>query len=260
MTDKIMEHIYTFESFIGKIEEGLIKTYDIDKTIEDIDRTISSYNLNYKINKINNNTFEIFIDEFNKIPYLKEIIEYLLDKCFNLYGWFPSSLKVTNFFGAKSKFNFEKDYLLNPSNNISDVIITFESKFDKIEDNIPESLYHLSIQQYEKQTLKYGLIPKGKSKLSSHDYDGRIYLCKSIEDCKVLINPMKIFYSKEKDSILYSGKNNKKFYNKNTKWIIYEINTKVANITKLYKDPNYLSGYYYLNNIPIESIKVVDRE
>jgi hypothetical protein len=256
-----MEYVYTFESFINKLNEGLIKSYDIDRTTQDIDRLLSSYNLKYTIDILNNNTFEIFIDDFDKIKYLKETIEYILNTLFNLYGWFPSKLEVTNFFGATNKFNFMKDYLLNPSNHLKDIKITFESKFDKVDTDIPQKLYHLSIQQYEKDILQKGILPKSKSKLSSHDYDGRVYLCKSIDNCKNLINPMDIFYSKEKNSILYSGKNNKKIYNKNTKWVIYEIDTQIGNIETLYQDPNYPNvGYYYINSIKKDAIKVIDKE
>lgn len=251
--------VQNFETFIQKIEEGLIKTYDIDRTLSDLDRIIS-YDIKYSLNKLNNNTFELFMDEFDKITYKKEKIEYILDSLFNLYGWFPSILKVTNFFGNTNKFNFNKDYILNPSNNLLNISIIFESKFDKIETNIPDKLYHLSIQQYENSILKQGIILKGKSKLSSHFYDGRIYLCKTLDSCKNLINPMKIFYSKEKDNILYSGKNPKKIYNKNTKWIIFEIDSEIARINKLYTDPNYLTGYYYLDNISSNSIRIIEKE
>ena len=153
-----------------------------------------------------------------------------------------------------------KDYLLNPSNHLKNIKITFESKFDKIDTNIPKKLYHLSIQQYEKDIQQKGILTKGKSKLSSHDYDSRVYLCKSIDDCKNLINSMILFYSKEKDSILYSGKNKKRIYDKNIKWIIYEIDTEIGNIKRLYQDPNYINGYYYLDNIKKEAIRIIDEE
>jgi hypothetical protein len=253
-----MEYIYTFESFINKIEEGLIKSYDINKTLEDLNRTISIYNLDFNLNKLNNNTFELSINNFDKIEYRKETINFILDNVFNLYGWFPSKLEVINFFGAKNTFSFNSDYLFNPQNKISDIKITFEAKFDLLDKDIPKKLYHLSIQHYMNSVLKFGLITKGKSKLTTHD--SRVYLCKNSNDCKILINAMIMHYSKEKDSILYSGNNPNKVYNKNTKWIIYEINTELAGIKKLYKDPNYINGYYYLNNIPKESISIFDIE
>ena len=52
--------------------------------------------------------------------------------------------------------------------------------------------------------------------------------------------------------------NNKKD-NLNDKWIIYEINTSGLDI-KLYKDPNYINGYYIIDNIPSDLIKIIDKE
>ena len=85
-----MEYVYTFESFITKLNEGLIKSYDINKTTQDIDRLLKSHNLKYSISIINNNTFEISIDDLDRIKYLKLTIDDILIRLFNLYGWFPS--------------------------------------------------------------------------------------------------------------------------------------------------------------------------
>ena len=71
---------------------------------------------------------------------------------------------------------------------------------------------------------------------------------------------MQLFYGEEKIDIIRNPNNPMGKYNKNTKWIIYEIDTEDANIDKLYKDPNYLNGYYYLDNINKKSIKVIDLE
>ena len=97
---------------------------------------------------------------------------------------------------------------------------------------------------------KLWTFPKSKSKLSSHT--DRIYLCKSIEDCEILIPQMKLYYSEERDTNLY--KLNNKKYRKDTKWIIYEISN-TSNL-KLYNDPR----YYTLENINPQDIKEVKRE
>jgi len=44
-----------------------------------------------------------------------------------------------------------------------------------------------------------------------------------------------------------------------TKWIIYEIDTNNLSIN-LYKDPNYDNGYYIIDNIPKEKIKIIEEE
>lgn len=87
-----------------------------------------------------------------------------------------------------------------------------------------------------------------KSKLSSHI--DRIYLCKSIDNCKILIPQMKLYYFEEKDNNIYKLGNKK--YKKNIKWIIYEINN--SNDIILYKDHRYLNGF------SPENINEIERE
>ncbi len=250
---------YDFEIFISKINEGLIKTYDIDKTISDLHKLLSNYHLKYEVVP-EDNKFKLVIDELDKIENKELVFDSILSSLFNLYGWFPSTMIVQNFFGNKKELKFIKEYLIRPKNNIINAEISFESKFDIVDSNIPTKLYHLSIQQYEENILKNGISPKAKSKLSNHDYDGRIYLCKYLKDCKLLVNRMKLFYSEEKDDIIYDPKNPKRKYNKNTKWIIFEIDTEKASIDKLYKDPNYPDGFYYLNSISPDSITIKEKE
>lgn len=253
-----MNTIYKFEDYINAINEGLIITYPIDKTINDITNLISSYNIDFKINNFNNK-FEIELDNISSIPNFEKILNIILDSLLNLYGWFPSKVKIVGIFGNSREYKFNKNYILYNLKNHKSATMTFESKFDEVT-QVPDRLYHLSIQQFSKDIDQKGLICKGKSKLTKHDYDGRIYLCKSIKDCKILIPRMKFFYEEEKLDIIRNPNNPRGKYNKNTKWIIYEIDTKLENIKKLYKDPNYLNGYYYLDNINRKSISVIDSE
>ena len=83
----------------------------------------------------------------------------------------------------------------------------------------------------------------------------RIYVCKTIEDCKILIPQMILHYNDIKNYHKYELGN--KRYRKNTDWIIYEINVKDIN---LYKDPRYMNGYYILDNINKESINIIEKE
>lgn len=253
-----MDHIYKFTDYLNKINERLIKTYPIEKTVKDVSDLISSYNINYSINKFDNK-FEILLDDIYSIINFDKILDIILDSLFNQYGWFPSKVKITGIFGNSREYKFNKNHILFNIKNHKSSLITFESKFDEIVD-VPEKLYHLSIQQYSKDIQQKGLICKGKSKLTRHDYDGRIYLCKSINDCLILINKMKLFYADEKLDIIRNPNNPNSKYNKNTKWVIYEIDSNKANISKLYKDPNYINGFYFLDNIDKKSIKIVDME
>lgn len=251
---------YTFDEFVHCLNEGLIKTYDIDITIESINNTIKNYNIKFNINKKLNNTFSIKFNDVYITRNIIEIIEIVISELFNLCGWFPSKMEMENIYNNKNTKKFDINNIKMYFKNLQSIEITFESKFDVKILNIPKKLYHLTIQEYEKNILKYGLITKYKSKLTSHDYDGRIYLCDTINKCKSLINKMNLYYKEEKYDILSDIRNKNKIYNKNTMWIIYEIDTETSNIDKLYIDPNFIGGYYYLNNIPINSLKIVDKE
>lgn len=251
---------YNFDEFVQYIKEGLIKTYESDKTIEGISDLIKSYNIQFEINKKTNNTFSIKFLNVHITRNIENIIEIVLSNLFNLYGWFPSKMEMENIYAMKNVKKFDKNEIYRYIKNLLSINITFESKFDIKEIEIPKKLYHLSIQEYEKNILKYGILPKHKSKLTTHDYDGRIYLCDSINKCKSLINSMKLFYKEEMYDILMDIKNSQKYYNKNIKWILFEIDSEQAKIDKLYQDPNFLGVYYYLNNIPKESIEILEKE
>lgn len=254
-----MEFLFTFEKYLNNLNEGLVKTYNIDKTYKDMNSHILWLNIKYSMVKDDvDNKIELTIDDLNITKDMDLKLNSIISYFFNLYGWFPSKMLNTNIYGLTRLQKFRKDELLLPT--IVKSKITFESKFDILIDNIPKKMYHLSIQQHEVDILKKGILPKSKSKLSLHDYDGRIYLCGKILPCSNLITSMRIFYSEEKDSIIYNSKNHKKTYNKNTKWVIFEIDTNKANIKKIYKDPNYIDGYYYLDNIPKEAIKIIKKE
>jgi hypothetical protein len=254
-----MDHVYRFDDYLNKISEGLIQTYPISKTIQDIDKLISSYNIPFKIIQLES-SFKIELKNIWSIPNFDKILDIILSSLFNQYGWFPSKVRINGIFGNTREYPFNKSYILFNIRNIESCIITFESKFDKVENDIPDKLYHLSIQQYEEDIKQKGLICKGKSKLTRHDFDGRIYLCKNVTNCKVLIPRMQLYYKEEMFDIINNPNNPKGKYNKNTKWIIYEIDTQKADISKLYKDPNFLGGFYYLNNIRKESISIFEKE
>jgi len=159
-------------------------------------------------------------------------------------------MKMVNISSMSNLIIYNQEYLLSNSSYISEVDITYESKFDNLVNNIGK-LYHLSIQEYKSSIIKNGIVPKSKSKLSAHL--DRIYVCETIDMCEALINDMRLNYS-----IKYHVDNRKR--NKlNTKWIIYEIDSSSLKIN-IYKDPNYQGGYYIIDNIPPDKISVAKEE
>ena len=98
---------YNFDDFIQYLNEGLIKTYDIDFIIEKIKNTISNYNIPFTIVKKLNNTFTIRFENVHIIRNIVEIIEITISELFNLCGWFPSKMELENLYSMKNTKKFD---------------------------------------------------------------------------------------------------------------------------------------------------------
>ena len=232
-------------NYLEFIKEGLIKTQPADVVLRKV--IFLPNNLIYVINYTKSDNlihFEILF--FNKLSEISKTFDAIESYFINMMGWFPSMMKIISLSGMENDIQYNKDYLIKNMSFISKVNIIFESKFD-IESNIPDKLYHLSIKEFENSILKNGLSPKSKSKISYHD--SRIYVCKSILNCKSLIPNMEMIYNQQK----WSNPKSKI----NDDWIIYEIDTSGLDID-LYYDPNYIGGYYLLKNTPSNNIKIVE--
>ena len=232
-------------NYLEFIKEGLIKTQPADVVLRKV--IFLPNNLIYVINYTKSDNlihFEILF--FNKLSEISKTFDAIESYFINMMGWFPSMMKIISLSGMENNIQYNKDYLIKNMSFISKVNIIFESKFD-IESNIPDKLYHLSIKEFENSILKNGLSPKSKSKISYHD--SRIYVCKSILNCKSLIPNMEMIYNQQK----WSNPKSKI----NDDWIIYEIDTSGLDID-LYYDPNYIGGYYLLKNTPSNNIKIVE--
>lgn len=234
-------------NYLDFINEGLIKTHPYNIVLNKVNFLPNNLIYNIKHTK-SDNLIHFEILHFNKLSDISTTFDAIESYFINMMGWFPSTMIITNLSGMFNSMQYNRDYLIKNMNFLDKVNIIFESKFDT-ETNIPNKLYHLSIQEFEKSILKSGISPKTKSKISYHD--SRIYLCKHILGCKALIPKMKMIYNQQK----WSNPKSKI----NDKWIIYEIDTTGLDM-KLYSDPNYIGGYYTLINIPTKSIKIIDKE
>lgn len=234
--------VLKFEEYLEKINEGLIKSYDINFTIDKMKQHLNVLNVPFEVDKNPNKTIKLTLFKFNKIL-IDELFNLLNTTMTNLLGWFPSYMFLKTTSGMSNQMNYDEEYLKKSYEYLDKVSLIYESKFDEVVE-LPEKLYHISIQEYENSILSIGICPKSKNKLSSHG--DRIYVCEKLEDCIELIPKMKFyFWSKQKI---------------NTKWVIYEIKTTGLNL-KLYKDPNYMDkGFYLLGNIPPNNIKTIKKE
>jgi len=244
------------KDYIDYLNEGLIKTYDPDLFIPNLDKSLklmgnNSVNFSYSKEKIN---IEILNLNLFGGERCKLLIDMIVSSICNIGGYFASDMTLTNLMGNSMIKKFDYDFIIQNSNNISLLKVTFESKFPPVVDNIPDKLYHLSIQEYEDTIKKRGIFPKSKSKSTTHL--DRIYVCREIKDCKNLIPQMNYYYSTEKDFQIYQLNHQK--YSKNIEPQIWEIDNRDQFIKKMYLDPNYINGYFILENIPNKKLRIID--
>jgi hypothetical protein len=224
------------EEYNLNLEEGLIKTIEIGKAISILKKQFQDINVYiYKINK-EINSFKINIDR----PSFK-IIKKILTISNNL-GWYPSFFRYKT---KEDKIAADKwnDDILKVLEQLDEITIDFEAKFDIEIDKIPKALYHITPLINWEKIKKNGLAPKSRSKATFHP--DRIFLANNEQDAEEL---------------------GSKFYQKTgvKDWVVLKINTALVpgDYLKLYQDVNYKDkGFYTLNNIPpiaIEKIKDIN--
>jgi len=225
-----------------------LKTNDIDFVVENTETDLRLSGIDCDVIK-NHNKIELHIYDFYKLDIVDKMFDYINSLFIDRNGWFPSSMKLLNDKNKINTLKYDQEYLYEYKTKLKTVVIIYEAKYDQ-EYILPNKLYHMSIQQYKNNILKNGLIPKSKNKKTIHL--DRIYFCDNPTDCYKLIPDMKYDYIKRK--------NKNKLDDIDIKWIIYEIDSNKLNIN-LYKDPNFINkGYYAVDNIPPEHIKIYDSE
>jgi hypothetical protein len=208
------------EEYDLNLKEGLIKTTNIGKTLNILEKKYSSKFIFTK----SKNSF--YIKTFNTD--INTLLNGIIKDANNL-GWFPSFMETEEYTGKWNEKYFKK----------GEIKLRFEAKFDEeIVEKIPQVLYHITPTQNVDKILSIGLVPKSRSKASYHP--DRVYLSKDLEDIE---NLGEMFYQKTgiKD------------------WTILKIDTNMVpgSYLKLYTDPNYKQGYYTLNNIPPQAIEKI---
>lgn len=248
-----------FKDYIYFINEGLIKTHDPNLVLKWTLKRLNNSNITGSLLSSNgNDKIIIEIINLNSLTFkeVTGIFNTLSESIVNMGGFFISIIEIENLHRNKNIIKTDLYDIIPNKNNYTRVKLTFESNFDKIEFNRPNKLYHLSIKEYQSKILKSGLSPKEKSKLTNHP--DRIYLCANIDDCKSLISKMRIHYEMERDYNMYSL--SKKKWEKDISPVIFEIDNSNDFIKNLYRDPNYLSGYFTIDNIPPDKINIYVNE
>lgn len=221
----IFEHEYL-------LNEGLIKTWPIEKTVSVLKRAgieCDQYN--------DMNVFNILVhtDDAKNIKTVNQALTLA-----NNLGWFPSYVYYIRNDVIVFKNKYELSIFKKTAPQYDSVMIRFEAKYDVIVETIPRYLYHVTSNDRAIKIMSVGLLPKSNSITSSHP--PRVYLSKSATDAERMVNRNPNFWAKSRDG----------------KFTILEIDTnKIPSYFKIYRDPNALGhAYFTLNTIPKNAIEL----
>ena len=201
--------------------------FENNNIMEGVFYSFSTENVKNIINRKFNN-IHVEIESLNSIYLFDNILENLTDlkRYIRLFGWYIATIQES------SELNYSRyDDNIKYSRIYS---ISIEPNYDTKIDNIPNILYHVTLETNLNSILKRGLIPKTKSKIAYH--------------------PDRIYLTNDLNSVNYFKKYLEQTSNKSP--IILKIDTQ--GIEKLYSDVNWKeNGFYVVNNINKEFIKVL---
>lgn len=234
---KLYKEFYTSEN---KLNEGLIKTYDIYSANDSINNMLVNFGNIDNISTIQENKIIVSLYTLEQ----KHVFKLLT--LFNTLGYFISIVYITNKLNKEIKFTWEKfkdlyftDYTLE---NFTSIKFELEPKYD-IRINPNETVYHITEEKYLQKIFSKGLLPKNVGLLKSHPE--RLYIANTLDAAKIYLKSKERYYK-------LNGLDVPNF-------IILEINLKDLNIN-FYLDPNKIDGFYTLEPISKDRIKIYQEE
>lgn len=171
-----------------------------------------------------------YVSGVHPAPSISDIL-----KIMNNFGWFPSFVRTgTNKNVTGKYYPYSNTAIRNSivNDDVSYVMMTFEAKYDTVAEITTNYLFHVTDKRFVDKILKNGLVPKTKSKLSTHP--DRVYAIDNIKSISAIVrHPGQTI----KDPV----------------YLKITVN-KLNNVT-WYKDPN-SEGVYTYSNIPPNAISV----
>ena len=230
--NNLFEHS-KFEQLLYKtnIKEGLIKTYAFEQAL----KSLSQYGQTVS----NESKKQIYLNTGN-IANIKQVIRHI-----NLLGYIIGQFKVLPKGRDRAAYNYVDyktvDDLLNnvTETNTSELWVIIEPKFDVIDSDKVDYLYHLTKKRYLEKIFKKGLVPRSESKKSFHP--DRIYVVTNVSYLNDIIAGFTT-----SDNV--------------DEFVILKIDYKLAGKPELHNDPNYFTyGYYLIDNVnPTAIIETIE--
>ena len=153
----------------------------------------------------------------------------------DVLGWFPSTYADLDE-GWFVKYHPVKIFEAYDQSS-KGLVIRFEAKYD-VKAMTPERLYHATPSIYADKILKIGLVPRSHSKLTTHPE--RIYLADNQRNLIEVLIPHMAERAEYEE------------------WAIFEVRLRGASpVIRLFHDPLYPHGYYTLQNIGPEHLRLL---
>lgn len=207
----------------SKLDEGLIKSYPLNFVVQRLG--------DYGIVKLIQNHIYLQLN-YEYLDNIAKFISYI-----NSLGYFVSQYKILpkgKEVNVSNYIDYKKLEDLDIK-NIEQLWVVIEAKFDGIEENKTEFIYHLTENKYLDKIRSKGLIPKSKAKKAYHP--DRLYVVNDIHKLKDLLTHFTMNGTNVDD------------------YCVLKIDYDKCNKPTLYNDPNYIDmGYYIIDNISANSI------
>ena len=240
--DKDIKELEDFWANQKLLYEGLIHSYNTNVITRGLKgRGYKDENIGVERNS-NGNVYVIkfFLDENSK-KRLESLNKFMSDLC----GWGLGTIKDED--GIK----IENEDFFKPEYEQKFVWLQYEPKFNERinAEDFPKKMYHITTTQGFKKIKEIGLTPKTRTGFF-FAFKNRIYLTDTAERLIQLAQRFVTDKYKKQSNI----KDNKVI----TDFIVLEINIYDIKLPiKLFKDPNFINGFYTLDNIRRGVIKPI---
>lgn len=224
-----------------KLNEGLIITHDIHKSMDIIERA------GYDIGVINDHKFanRFFVQVNSKTSDFDKLF-----KITDRLGWYCTQIRGIGKYGTDN-VKYTKSNLKKHSELYDTLLLLFEPKFDlNVSTGNVDYLYHFTRKINWHRIKQNGLTPRTTDKVSTHP--DRVYFGLTISAVEKFANRIE-----NKVPIPLANKHNKKEDVGIGVILRIDLN-QIGHEFKIYADPNfYKEGCYTLNSVPFNAIDII---
>jgi len=239
MDDFVLGYVISYDNALrrNKLYEGLIMSHESFRVIRILNKKYKY--LNSKVMHLHKDNIKIHISHFNKKinkSFLADIDNFI--HLTDTLGWFISNIQFTNISGTHSiPFDFAELTDMYNDNDIFDLNIFLEAKFNLKPRKLPKLLYHIAPTENRNSIMKHGLKPKSNNKMFG--YPERLYF---FTDIKMLDYQIKNF----------------KNVNEVEQYDVFEIGGGLVSQLRFLIDPKLKGAVYTLEPISKYDIKLID--